>query len=74
MIVLEDTRQVMPLSTCVRGIHGIEEDVFISMPCSIGANGVQGVVDLPLTTTEAEKFRFSASTIWNIQKDVWNSI
>lgn len=72
--VVEDTRQVMPLSTCVRGIHGIEEDVFISMPCSIGANGVQGVVDLPLTTTEAEKFRFSASTIWNIQKDVWNSI
>ena len=72
--VVEDTRQVMPVSTCVRGMHGIQEDVFISMPCALGSSGVQLVIDLPLTEMESEKFRHSAKTIWDIQKDIWDTI
>jgi L-lactate dehydrogenase len=72
--VLDDTRQIMPVSTCVRGMNGIEEDVFISMPCSLGSSGVQHVINLPLTNLEQEKFRHSASTLWNIQKDIWDKI
>jgi L-lactate dehydrogenase len=72
--ILDDTRQIMPVSTCVRGMNGIEEDVFISMPCSLGSSGVQHVINLPLTNLEQEKFRHSASTLWNIQKDIWDKI
>ena len=59
------------VSTCVRGIHGVEEDVFLSMPCSLGAHGVRRVVNLPMTPTEVEAFQKAAQTIWKVQKDIW---
>jgi malate/lactate dehydrogenase len=40
----------------------------------LGSSGVQRVIDLPLTNLEEEKFRHSASTLWNIQKDIWDKI
>jgi L-lactate dehydrogenase len=58
----------------VRGIHGIENDVFLSMPCGIGAHGVRRVIDLPLTGLEKDQLKHSAKTVWDIQKDVWDSI
>jgi malate/lactate dehydrogenase len=72
--VVNDTRSIMPVTTCVRGMKGIEEDVFISMPAALGSTGVQRVIDLPLTPKELEKFQHSVKTIWNIQKNVWNNI
>jgi L-lactate dehydrogenase len=72
--VLDDTRQIMPLSTCVRGFHGITEDVFLSMPCSVGSHGVRRVIDLPLTQYEIDGFLKSAETVWEIQQGVWDSI
>jgi L-lactate dehydrogenase len=64
----------MPVSTCVRGMKGVKEDVFISMPAAIGSTGVLRVIDLPLTEKETEKFLHSVDTIWNIQKDVWDNV
>jgi L-lactate dehydrogenase len=72
--VLDDTRQSMPVSTCVRGMHGIETQVFLSMPCEIGSTGVRHVVSLPLTPLEKNQFVHSAKTIWGIQKDALESI
>jgi L-lactate dehydrogenase len=72
--VLDDTRQIMPVSTCVQGMHGIETEVFLSMPCGIGSNGVGQVIDLPLTPSEKHQFLNSAKTISDIQKDAWESI
>jgi L-lactate dehydrogenase len=72
--VLDDTRQIMPVSTCVRGMYGIENDVFLSMPCVIGDHGVRRVIDLPLTDLEKEQLKHSAKTVWDIQKGVWDSI
>ncbi|CAJ1960090.1 unnamed protein product [Cylindrotheca closterium] len=71
---LNDTRRIMPVSTCVRGLKGIKEDVFISMPAAIGSTGVQRVIDLPLTDKETEKFLHSADTIWDIQERVWDNL
>lgn len=72
--VVNDTRRIMPVSTCVRGMKGVKEDVFISMPAAIGSTGVLRVIDLPLTEKETEKFLHSVDTIWNIQKDVWDNV
>eukprot|EP00980_Cylindrotheca_fusiformis_P013562 scaffold3463_cov96-Cylindrotheca_fusiformis.AAC.2 len=38
--VVTDTRMIMPVSTCVRGMKGVENDVFVSMPAAIGSTGV----------------------------------
>lgn len=72
--VVNDIRRIMPVSTCVRGMKGIKEDVFISMPAAIGSTGVLRVIDLPLTESETAKFKHSADTIWNIQKSVWDNL
>ena len=72
--ILNDTRNIMPLSTCVRGLYGIKEDVFLSVPCSVGAHGVLQVLDLPMTPLEEKKFVDTAKTIWEIQQTVWDKI
>lgn len=72
--VVDDTRQVMPLSTCVRGLYGIEEDIFTSMPCTVGSTGIRRVVKLPLTDIEEAKLKASTETLWGMQKDIWENI
>jgi L-lactate dehydrogenase len=72
--VLYDTRQVMPLSTCVRGIYGIEEDIFTSVPCTVGSTGIRRLVKIPLTDSEQAKLQKSAETLWGMQKDIWDKI
>jgi L-lactate dehydrogenase len=72
--ILNDQRNIFSVSTCVRGLHGIEEDVFLSMPCSIGAHGVRRVINIPMAAQEIEQFRKAATTLWEIQKGVWNTI
>lgn len=72
--VVDDTRQVMPLSTCIRGMYGIEEDIFTSMPCNVGSTGIRRIVELPLTDSEKAKLLKSTSTLWKMQKDIWDKI
>ena len=72
--VLNDTRTIIPVSTCVRGLYGVEEDVFLSIPCSISSDGVQRVAVLPLTDSEKETFVKCAKGIWEVQKPIWDEL
>ena len=72
--VLDDRRLMLPVSTCVRGLFGIEHDVFMSMPCSVGAHGVRRIMEIPLNEVEEEGMKKSAETLWKIQMDIWDSI
>ena len=42
----------MTVSTSVRGLYGIENDTYLSLPCVIGGSGVRPVVILPLSEAE----------------------
>jgi L-lactate dehydrogenase len=44
-------------------IHGIEEDIFLSLPCILGSNGVTHVVKQVLTENEVQQLRKSAKTL-----------
>jgi len=72
--VLEDIGSIMPVSTCVRGLFGIEDDVFLSLPCRVGDGGVKRVIKLPLTDTEKDAFLKSAEIIWEQQRQIWDQI
>ena len=56
-IVLHDEKAIMPASAELCGEYG-ESGLFAGVPCVIGANGVEEVVELPLT--EEEKATFHA--------------
>ena len=47
-IVLHDEKAIMPASMELCGEYG-ESGLFAGVPCVIGANGVEQVVELPLT-------------------------
>lgn len=54
-VVLHDEKRIMPASMLLEGEYG-EKNVFVGVPCLIGKNGVEQVMELPLT--EAEKAEF----------------
>ena len=54
-IVLHDEKAVMPASAELDGEYG-ERGLFVGVPCVIGRDGVEQVVELPLTAEEKAKF------------------
>ena len=54
-IVLHDEKAIMPASMELCGEYG-EEGLFVGVPCLIGKNGVEQVIELPLTDEEKAKF------------------
>lgn len=55
-IVFVDEKQILPVSTELRGEYG-QEDIFVGVPAVIGANGVEQVVELPLPQEEYDAFQ-----------------
>ncbi|NXS44450.1 LDHA dehydrogenase, partial [Balaeniceps rex] len=68
--VMKNLRRVHPISTIVKGMYGIKEDVFLSVPCVLGNSGITDVVKMILKPEEEDKLRKSADTLWGIQKEL----
>ncbi len=54
--VLDDEKRIMPVSGPLNGEYG-EYDMFTGVPAVVGANGVEEIIEVPLT--EEEKAAFS---------------
>lgn len=54
-IVLHDEKQIMPASAELCGEYG-ESGLYVGVPCVIGKNGVEEVVELPMTAEERAAF------------------
>ena len=55
-VVLHDEKAIMPASAELCGEYG-ESGLFAGVPCVLGANGVERIIELPLTAEELAKFR-----------------
>lgn len=53
-----------------QGMYGINDDVFLSVPCVLGYGGITDIVKITLKSEEEEKLRKSADTLWGIQKEL----
>ena len=60
--VLRDERSVLPVSTRLTGQYGIE-GVYLSLPCVVGRDGVERVIEIPLDDREREGLRASADIL-----------
>ncbi|XP_040265708.1 L-lactate dehydrogenase A chain [Bufo bufo] len=67
---LKNLRRVHPISTMVKGMYGVKEDVFLSIPSVLGNQGITDVVNMTLKPGEEERLRKSADTLWGIQKEL----
>lgn len=60
--VADDTHEVMPVSTLMRGQYGLD-DVCLSLPCVIGRRGVLRLLEPQLSRAEVEALHQSAETV-----------
>jgi len=67
--ILQDTNEIFPVSTSIKGLHGVKEELFISLPAVLTSSGVRDVVSLHLDPDEAAKLQESVSALLKIQHD-----
>lgn len=65
--LLRNDHRILPLSVPVRGLYGIEQDVFLSLPAVLGRSGVRDIVPVTLDEHEQAKLRASAAAIYEVQ-------
>lgn len=51
---VKNLRRVSPISTMVKGLYGIKEDVFLGVPCMVGQSGISDVAVGTGRTPEGE--------------------
>jgi L-lactate dehydrogenase len=51
-------------------MYGIENEVFLSLPCILNARGLTSVINQKLKDEEVAQLKKSADTLWDIQKDL----
>lgn len=62
--VLHDQKRVIPCSALVEGEYG-ETDLCIGVPCLLGRNGIEKIVDVQLNDEEKALFKKSADAVRN---------
>ncbi len=60
--IVRDERSILPVSTLVRGHYGLD-DVCLGVPCIVGREGVERVLDIPLSEEESDLLARSAEKL-----------
>jgi L-lactate dehydrogenase len=60
--ILGDYRSVLSVSTLMTGHYGVSE-MCLSLPCVVGANGIEEILTLNLSPLEATGFQRSAEKL-----------
>ncbi|CAL8140556.1 unnamed protein product [Orchesella dallaii] len=65
--ILQNTGAIRPVSTLVKGLYGMENEVFLSLPCALGSQGVTDVMTLHLNSEEMRLLQKSCKTLESVQ-------
>nr|XP_008191446.1 PREDICTED: L-lactate dehydrogenase isoform X1 [Tribolium castaneum] len=68
--ILNNSHNVHAVSVNVKGLHGITQEVYLSLPSVLGENGVRSIVNQCLTEDEKQRLLKSATTLDDIQKTI----
>ncbi len=66
--VLKDRKRLLGTSTLLQGEYGYT-DISIGVPCILGKNGIQRIIQLPFDEETKEEFQKSADTIVEITRE-----
>src|SRR5574343_813911 len=67
--ILNDQKRMIPCSVFLEGEYG-QSDICIGVPCIIGKNGVEQIVDITLNDAEKALFAKSADAVRNMNADL----
>lgn len=64
-----DQKKMFPCSLYLEGEYGLN-DICLGVPAIIGKNGVEKIVDIPLTADEQEKFNTAAEAVRKVNAEL----
>lgn len=67
-IVYSDLKRIMPASMYLDGEYGVK-GVFAGVPCIVGKDGVEKIIELPLNNSELKEFQTCCENIRNNMKN-----
>uniref|UniRef100_A0A646QFM7 L-lactate dehydrogenase n=1 Tax=Hemiscolopendra marginata TaxID=943146 RepID=A0A646QFM7_9MYRI len=62
-----NARVAVAVSVCVKGYHGIDKEVFLSLPCIVGESGINDIIIQTLNPDEVKALQKSAETLHEVQ-------
>ena len=60
--VLKDKKKILPCSVFLQGEYGVQ-DLFVGVPCKLGANGLEEIIEITLTPDEDAALKKSAEAV-----------
>lgn len=60
--VLRNERQLLPCAALLQGEYGLN-DLYVGVPCILGTQGIEGIVELELSDTEQAALKHSADEV-----------
>ena len=60
--ILLDKKKILPCSVFLQGEYGVR-DLFVGVPCKLGARGVEKIIEIKLTADEDAAFKKSAAAV-----------
>ncbi|ELW72269.1 L-lactate dehydrogenase B chain [Tupaia chinensis] len=68
--MLKNQSRIHPVSTMVKRMYGIENEVFLSLLCILNAQGLTSIINQKLKDDEVAQLKKSADMLWDIQKNL----
>src|SRR5438552_15847701 len=60
--ILLDKKKILPCSVFLQGEYGVR-DLFVGVPCKLGARGLEKIIEIKLTADEDAAFKKSAAAV-----------
>ncbi len=60
--IVKDKRRILPCAAYLEGEYG-HEGIFLGVPCQLGEGGLQKIIEVELTESEAEALAKSAGAV-----------
>ncbi|MFA7447180.1 MAG: malate dehydrogenase [Weeksellaceae bacterium] len=67
--ILCDQRKMFPCSLLLDGEYG-QKDICLGVPAIIGKNGIEKIIDIPLTDSEKEQFATAAEAVRTVNSEL----
>src|SRR5699024_3310609 len=64
-ILILDKKKILPSITLLNGEYGYQ-DLFLGVPTILGGNGVESIIELPLTDVEKDGLSISANAVKSV--------
>jgi malate dehydrogenase len=60
--ILKDKKKILPCAVHLEGEYGIS-GLFVGVPCKLGANGLEQIIEIKLTAEEQTELNKSAAAV-----------